>query len=117
MSAEDLTAEQAFAAVVEALGDTPGVIRPEPPGASARRFGSTGLRVQGRIFAMVTRGHLVLKMPASRVKELIAAGAGGPFDAGKGKPMAEWVSLEPLPLQRCLELAREALAFVSRSAS
>jgi hypothetical protein len=105
------TAEEGFAAIVKALGDKPGVTEPEPPG-SARRFGSSALRVNGRIFAMVSHGRLVLKLPARRVAEIIGSGAGGPYDAGKGRPMKEWVSLEAAMHHGWLGLAAEALEFV-----
>lgn len=78
-----------------------------------RGFGSGTLQVGGRIFAMVTRDRLVLKLPAARVAGLIASGAGSPFDAGKGKPMREWVMLEDATEDELLALAEEAIAYVS----
>jgi hypothetical protein len=71
--------------------------------------------VRGRIFAMLVRGTLVVKLPAKRVDELIRSGAGGPFDAGKGKPMKEWLTVQPSSTEAWLGLATEALAFVGRS--
>jgi hypothetical protein len=108
------SADEGFADLVKALGDKPGVTEPEPPG-SARRFGSSALRVNGRIFAMVSHGQLVLKLPAGRVAQLIASGAGGTYDAGKGRPMKEWVSLEPARQADWLDLAAEAMEFVRSS--
>jgi TfoX/Sxy family transcriptional regulator of competence genes len=112
MSPAHHTAEEGFAAIIQVLGDKPGVKEPDAPGTSARRFGSTALRVHGRIFAMVSRGRLVLKLPPQRVRALIDSGDGQAFDAGKGSPMKEWVSLEPARQQNWLELATEALEFV-----
>ncbi len=43
---------------------------------------------------MFVRGGLVVKLQAERVEELIAAGEGVHFDANKGIPMREWLSLE-----------------------
>ena len=78
-------------------------------------FGSSGqLKVQGRIFAMLVRGELVLKLPRDRVEELIATGHGKHFDAGKGKPMREWFVLSPISSKRWLPLAEEAMSFVGR---
>ena len=103
-----------FAAVVEALAGRPGVV---PPGADGGRgFGSTALTVDGAIFAVPWHGALVLKLPAPRVRHLIEAGLGIPFDAGKGRPMREWVAIPAGSSSEDLDLAEEALSFVrSRS--
>ena len=78
-------------------------------------FGSTGqLKVDGRIFAMLVRGQLVLKLPADHVDALVDSGDGERFDAGKGRPMREWLALSPTSHKSWLALAREAMAFVSR---
>ena len=110
------TAEQAFAAIVDALGGRPGVSIPEPAAFREPRFGSSALRVNGKIFAMVSHGRLVLKMPARRVTELIGSGHGEAYDAGKGRPMREWVSMDPTRQDRWLELATESLEFVGSRA-
>jgi hypothetical protein len=115
MSAQDRPEEQGFKAIVDALGDLPGVTPPQAPAASSRSFGSDALRVHGRIFAMVSGGRLVLKVPARRVAELIQAGDGYPFDAGKGRPMKEWVAIDADRGDRWLALATEALGFVGGS--
>jgi len=81
-------------------------------GASVGKFGSSALRVRGRIFAMVSRGRLVLKLPSERVSELIDSGEGETYDAGKGRPLKEWVSLAPGRQDKWLGLASEALKFV-----
>ena len=80
-------------------------------------FGRNALRVDGKIFAMMSHGRLVLKLPASRVAALIASGDGAPFDANKGKPMKEWVALRDDSTLSWLELARDAHAFVSQSST
>ena len=112
MNAKRRTVEEGFAAIVDALGHRPGVTAPDTTGASGRKFGSSALRVRGRIFAMVSRGRLVLKLPAERVSELIDAGEGETYDGGKGRPLKEWVSLEPGRQDNRLGLASEALKFV-----
>ena len=92
--------------VGELLG-TPGVT---PPSGSG--FGSHAVRVDNRMFAMLVRGRLVLKLPKLRVDELVADDEGIRFDANKGTPMKEWFSLDPQSGLAWLPLAREALAFV-----
>jgi TfoX/Sxy family transcriptional regulator of competence genes len=103
-------AQARFAELVATLVGREGVTL----GTGRRGFGSNALQVDGRIFAMVSRGHLVLKLPTARVAALIAGAAGAPFDASKGKPMKEWVVLEQASESRLLGLAQEALAFVAR---
>jgi hypothetical protein len=60
---------------------------------------------------MLVRGRLVVKLPAGRVIELVSAGEGVHFDANKGTPMKEWLSLDPESGLAWLPLAREALEF------
>jgi hypothetical protein len=103
------TIEERFAALVDALADQPGVTAPGAPGS--RGFGSSALKVKGSIFAMVSRGHLIVKLPRDRVDALIRSGAGGPFDAGKGTPMKEWLTVTDEAEETAL--AREALHFVA----
>jgi hypothetical protein len=114
MSPTNRTAEESFVDVVQALGGRPGVTRPERAAASGGRFGASALKVNGRIFAMVTGGRLVLKLPQGRVAQLIASGSGHPFDAGRGRPMREWVSLDVSGVDQALGLATEALEFCGR---
>jgi TfoX/Sxy family transcriptional regulator of competence genes len=84
-----------------------------PPADSKREFGSNALKVNNKIFAMLVRGSLVVKLPARRVSALIASGGGEPFDAGKGKPMKEWLTVTPTSQEDWLGLAKEALEFVA----
>jgi hypothetical protein len=81
----------------------------------ARIMRSDGLRTPaGRFCAFVNAGDLVVKLPAARVSELIASGAGMPFDAGKGRPMREWVRLRPSSEAACAGYVAEAQAFVGQ---
>jgi len=76
-------------------------------------FGSNpGLRVGGKIFAMLVRGELVVKLPAARVTELVEAGRASAFDAGKGRPMREWASVPVAHAGRWDALVAEAFGFV-----
>ena len=103
-------AEDRFADLVDALGSEDGVTRPEAAGSP--RFGSTALKINGSIFAMLTRGRLVVKLPRDRVRQLIDAGAGGPFEASQGRPMKEWVVVLNDDSSTWMGLAKEALRFV-----
>ena len=105
-----MDAGRRFAALVEALGGTPGVTLPGEAGG--RGFGAGALKVDGSIFAMEVQGALVLKLPETRVADLVGSGAGSPFDSGKGRPMREWVALAGGDPGGDLALAREALAHV-----
>jgi hypothetical protein len=96
-----------YADLVDALRGIEGVSPPK--GGSG--FGRSALRYDRSIFAMLVRGRLVLKLPAPRVTELVTAGEGAHFDANKGTPMREWLSLDPGSGQSWLLLAREALDF------
>jgi hypothetical protein len=80
-----------------------------PAGGSG--FGSNAIKINKSIFAMLVNDLLVVKLPAGRVAGLISSGDGLPFDAGKGKPMKEWVSLT-VDEDACRDLVAEAMAFV-----
>ena len=81
--------------------------------SEGKGFGSSGqLKVQGRIFAMLVRGELVVKLPRERVDALVGGGDGARFDAGKGRPMREWFVLSPASRKSWSAVAREAYEFV-----
>ncbi len=82
---------------------------------SGKMMASFGLRVDGKIFAMLVRGELVTKLPRERVDELVASGAGRRFDPGHGRLMKEWLVLESSRVP-WMDLAREAYRFVGGSA-
>ena len=92
---------------MDGLIGSPGVTPPR--GGSG--FGRSALRWEGKIFAMLVRGRLVVKLPAARVDALVSDGEGVPFDANKGTPMKEWFSLGPASGRPWLPLAEEALEF------
>ena len=80
---------------------------------SGTGFGTNeGLRVSGKIFAMLVRGELVVKLPKDRVDELVDSGAARRFDAGKGRPMKEWASVPVSASRRWKGLVEEAKTFV-----
>lgn len=77
---------------------------------------SLGLKVDGKIFAMLVRGELVVKLPRERVDALAGSGRGRRFDPrGDGRLMKEWLVLEG-PEPSWLDLTREAYRFVGGAA-
>ena len=105
--AASVGSQERFEDLVDQLVGTEGVTPPR--GGSG--FGRSALRFQGKIFAMHVRGALVLKLPAGRVEALVRAGEGVHFDANKGTPMREWLSLDPRSALPWLPLATEALDY------
>ena len=77
-----------------------------------RKFGSNGLKVDGKLFALFTQGTLVVKLPKERVAALVAKGDGKPFDPGHGRLMKEWLTVVS-PKLSWNALAKEAHAFVA----
>ncbi len=73
--------------------------------------GNVVLTVNGRIFAMLVKGTFVAKVPKERVDQLVRDGKGEHFDAGRGRPMKEWVAVRGAGA-RWVELAKEAQRFV-----
>ena len=104
-------AQARFVDLVDAFAGRDGVTH----GAGRRGFGSDALQADGRIFAMLKNEYLVLKLPNARVAALLKSGDGAAFDAGKGKPMKEWVMLGPRVQEWWLPLAEEALSYVSNA--
>ena len=107
MTGESGAPEERFEDLVGELLGCQGVT--PPSGGSG--FGRSALRWEKKIFAMLVRGRLVVKLPAARVDALVADGDGLRFDANKGTPMREWLSLHPESGLPWLPLAREALDF------
>ena len=101
--------EAHYAAIVAALIKAKGVTI-----SSRRGFGQSGLMIHEKLFAVLRGPTLLLKLPADRVAELIASKEGNAFDAGKGKPMREWITIGPHAHAKWLQLAREALQFGQR---
>jgi hypothetical protein len=75
-------------------------------------FGATGLKVDGKLFALVSsRGQFVVKLPKARVEALVAGRAFEYFDPGHGRLMREWVATGG-ETGKWMALAREARRFV-----
>ena len=58
-----------------------------------KMFGSEGLRTGTKFFAVWWHDRLVVKLPPARLDELIAAGAGEPFEPTEGRRMNGWIVL------------------------
>jgi hypothetical protein len=85
----------------------------EPAVSQGTGFGSSpGLRVRGRIFAMLSGDALVVKLPKDRVDQLVASGNGIRFDPGHGRVMRGWISVPPNKSDEWESLAAESFAFV-----
>ena len=63
-----------------------------------RMFGATALKLGGTVFAMLVKGNLVVKLPASEAGDLVDAGVGAFFDPGHENPMWPRAPLQLLPL-------------------
>lgn len=114
MSHPPITPEERFATIVEAFLSNPDVTPPSDVPQSKKKFGSSGLKIHNKIFAMLVKGKLVVKLPKPRVDALIASGDGERFDPRHdGRLMKEWVSVEPTSEEEWLPLAREAMEFVA----
>ena len=86
---ETSLASASFAPVVSAFARDRSVRR-------GKMFSSSNvLSVNGKIFAMLVKGELVVKLPKQRVDELVAARAGTYFEPGHGRLMKQWISISP----------------------
>jgi hypothetical protein len=83
-------------------------------GGAQRAFGSTSLKTDGKIFAMLVRDHLVVKLPAARVEALVGEDVGAPFDPGHGRIQKEWLSVRGADPDQWRALATESEAFVAK---
>jgi len=106
-----ITPEDRYATLVDALLGDADVTLGSP---GKKGFGASALQVNGKIFAMLSNGRLVVKLPRQRVDALIAAGKGERFDPRHdGRLMKEWLVVEPTSGEGWLPLAREAMEFVA----
>lgn len=109
------TPDERYAAIVEAFRGHPGVSHASDGPYPAKGFGSSALKVRGKIFALLSsQGRFVVKLPRRRVDALIAAGEGERYDPRRdGRLMKGWIALEGMSEERELSLAREAMEFVA----
>ena len=79
--------------------------------STQRRFSTRSvLSVDGKIFAMLSHGKLVAKLPKDRVDALVRAGAGTRYDPGHGRLMKEWIAVGP-GCADWIALARDACRY------
>jgi TfoX/Sxy family transcriptional regulator of competence genes len=107
-------ADDAAAAAFAAIAATQ---RRAPDVEAGRMFGATALKVGGKVFAMLIKGELVAKLPASRAEALREAGAARPFDPGHGRIMKEWIAIPATDTGLWAKRAAEARDFVSGAAN
>jgi len=103
--AENSTADEAYAWLAAHFLKDPNVTQSD-------KFGK-GLRLDGKVFAMLVKGELGVKLVEERVVELIKAKVGEPFAHGK-KVMKEWVVIPASAEKKWLALAKEAHTFSHR---
>lgn len=74
---------------------------------------SPGLKTVGKFYAFATAADLVVKLPSSRVEQLIDSGRGLPCSPRPGRPMKEWIRIPAPDEESCLSYVLEARTFVS----
>jgi hypothetical protein len=95
-----------FEAIADGMEHEPGVAR-------GKMFGSVGLKLRGKVFAMVVKGKLVVKLPKERVDTLVSSRVGKYFDPGHGRLMKEWIAIGP-EQSNWKSLVREAKEYVGQ---
>jgi hypothetical protein len=70
-------AERSFASIAEVELREPRVT------GGTGSAGPKGSGISGKIFAMLVKGELVVKLSKDRVAQLSASGVGHPFDSGR----------------------------------
>lgn len=85
-----------------------------PDVTTGRMLQSQGLMIKGKVFAMLVRGGLGVKLSAERVTEEVDAGRGERLATRPDRPMREWLSapLRPGAEDDWRALVDEARAFV-----
>ena len=111
MTSPSLSPDEKFAALADVVSNNSAAVLSEKKG-----FGSGTLTIDAKIFALLSKERLVVKLPRRRVDELIAAGCGARFDPGHGRLMKEWIAIDRECATPWLEFAQEAMAFVGGAA-
>lgn len=105
-----MSPEERFKKVASAMRQNPEVSL-----GATKGFGSSALTVGGRIFAMLAPKHgFVVKLPKTRVDELVDRGEGTRFEPGANRVMKEWFAVDTESDLDWTALASEAMKFVGR---
>jgi hypothetical protein len=110
---EDLTPEKRFDLLIDEFRGTRGITLPDKE-SKKKTFGSSGIKVHGKIFTMLTSdGMFVVKLSRLKVDEYVRAGEGKRFDPRKnGTEMKEWLVVDPKSNLDWSHIAKEAIEFV-----
>ena len=103
---QDPSPAEVYGEVIAHFGDDPAV-------KQARMFGTSGLSVGRKTFAMLHRGALVVKLDPLRCKGLVEGGIARFFDPGHGRLMKAWVSIGDEHAKLWTSLADEARSYVA----
>lgn len=77
-------------------------------------FGADALKVKGKIFAMISsKSQLVVKLPNSRVNQLVKEQLGDYFDPGHGRKMKQWLEYRGAS-ETWFDIVHEARNFVGK---
>ena len=101
-----MIAREHFDAATERFIDQPGVV-------AGRLMSSQGLKVKGKIFAILVDDRLVVKLPRPRVVELVEAGTARPFETAPGRVMKEWATFGTDDVAAWTDLVDESYAYVT----
>lgn len=89
------------------------VLDGHPDDERGRMLHSPGLKTAGRFYAFAAGDGLTVKLAATRVSELIAAGVGRACEPRRGRPMRQWVRVTPADADACTAYLVEARTFVA----
>lgn len=107
-AAPDSEAATAYAALARRFIGQP---RVSLPAEKAGKFGSNALKVDGKVFAMLVKGALAVKLSPAEVESATIAGHGEPLAMGR-RVMKEWLLVSEAS-QRWYAIAERARAFVA----
>jgi hypothetical protein len=90
-------------------------IKASSPAISGMMFGMPCLKNNGKAFAGFYNGTMVFKLGGARHADALALSGSRLFDPMGGRPMKEWVEVPAEHASRWLELAQEALQYVTKA--